>query len=49
MGSIETDDHCLGPGVGQVRDRRTRPAAQTQPHTSGVRITTGIVLVVFLW
>jgi hypothetical protein len=47
LGSIEIDDHRLGPGIGQVRDRRTRPTAQTQPHTSGVRITTGIVLVVF--
>jgi hypothetical protein len=35
-------------GIGQVRDHRTHPAAQTRPHTSGVRITTGIVLVVFL-
>jgi hypothetical protein len=31
-----------------VRDHRTHPTAQTRPHTSGVRITTGIVLVVFL-
>jgi len=48
LGSIETGDHRLGPSIGQVRDRRTHPTAQMRPHTSGVRITTGIVLVVFL-
>ena len=25
---IETDDHRLGPGIGQVRDHRTHPTAQ---------------------
>ena len=48
LGSIETVDQRLGRSIGQVWDHSTHPTAQTRPHTSGVRITTGIVLVVFL-
>ena len=48
LGSTDSHNHRLGRGIGQVPDHRTHPTTQTRPHTSGVRITTGIVLVVFL-
>ena len=43
-----TVEQRLGRSIGQVWDHSTHPTAQTGPYTSGVSITTGIVLVVFL-